>query len=130
VFNISLVNYSLELIKKIVIEIKSRNEQAEEVNVTPEIRIEQLIALRKIYNKIQENSEIINKSFGLSILFLVCGSVIVLVVTGYELLLMITSKFDLIYLVGNLHALIHCLSLLTILIIHCNRTSSNVSKNI
>lgn len=123
VFNINLVNYSLELLKKIIIEMKTRNANEQDRNISSHI-----ISCRKIYNKIYENCEIINNSFGFTIFFLVCGFVTVLIVTGYELLLMITSKYEIEEFVGRLHALIHCLSLLTILILHCNRSSTNVSN--
>lgn len=99
-FYVELINFSLELLKKLIMDIFQHKPIGIIENIDFHLKrvkskndpLEQLRAIRKIFNLINECGGLQNKSHGFMLLIMLCTLVISLTVSGYDLFVALFTK--------------------------------------
>lgn len=130
IFTIHLTTHFLGLLKKILYEMRTTRSYDPEPNEKRDkISVDKLLACRRIYNKLFENSEFINQKTGLTILCAILAFVFCITLSGYELFLLLTKESTLSDIISVLHPNIQCTMLLSGIVLNCQWSSNLVSVN-
>lgn len=87
-----------------------------------------LLALRKAYNLILENTDNLNKSSGLTLFYYMLGLIISTIVSEYEFFLLIVNGFDVYNVVNSSYGFVGCLILCGPIFFNCHRLRITVSR--
>ena len=102
IFYVNLVNYQLEPLYFLIGDIfkppltiaQNFNYYVKPIKLNKSLKLSQKIrSLRKIYNIISKNAEIINRSMGVPVLTLIALMVIAITASGYRIFLVAVGKF-------------------------------------
>lgn len=138
VFFVTLVNNQLEFLRKILQNLLHNYSSIIPWNNCPITIVEtvkkgsktetKLLMVRKLYNMIHENSELVNRCNGLTILALIIATVTALVYSGYEIFVMFIGEWPIEKVPETIYGIILSLLLQTVCVAHSNRTCQLVSE--